>query len=105
MARLNPSYGSEQAGERPGVVVSRDAINQSSPVGVIVPVTDRKHKARIYPSHVVLQTGEGGLTKESVALAEQVRAINKTRFTDYLGHLSDSSITQIGAALKIALDL
>jgi mRNA interferase MazF len=85
--------------------MSRDAINQSSPVLVIVPVTDRNHKARIYPSHVVLKAGEGGLTKESVALGEQVRAINKTRFTTYVGHLSNNSITQIGAALKITLDL
>ena len=104
-ARLDPSEGSEQAGERPVIIMSRDAINQSSPVVVIVPVTDRSHKARIYPSHVVLKTGEGGLTKESVALGEQVRAINKTRFTGYVGHLSNNSITQIGAALKITLDL
>jgi mRNA interferase MazF len=104
-ARLDPSEGSEQAGDRPVVVMSRDAINQSSPVVVIVPITDRNHKARIYPSHVILKAGEGGLTKESIALAEQVRAINKTRFTGYLGHLSNGSITQIGAALKITLDL
>jgi mRNA interferase MazF len=104
-ARLDPSEGSEQSGERPVVVMSRDAINQSSPVLVVVPITDRAHKTRIYPSHVILKTGEGGLTKESVALGEQVRAINKTRLTNYLGHLSDNSITQIGAALKITLDL
>jgi len=105
VARLDPREGSEQAGERPVIVVSRDAINQSSSVVVIVPVTDRNHKARLYPSHVVLKLGEGGLTKESVALGEQVRAISTGRFIKQLGHLSPATLTQVGVALKIALDL
>jgi mRNA interferase MazF len=105
LARLDPATGSEQAGERPVIVVSRDAINQNSPVLIIIPITDLDHKRRIYPSHVVVKTGDGGLTKDSVALGEQVRAISTGRFIKQLGHLSTASITQIGAALKIALDL
>ena len=105
LARLDPQEGSEQAGHRPVIIVTRDSINQNSPVVVCVPVTDRAHKKRIYPSQVILKSGEGGLTKESVALAEQVRAMSQTRLVKYMGHLSDQSITQIGAALKIALDL
>jgi len=104
-ARLDPAEGSEQAGERPVIVMSRDAISQSSPVVVVVPVTDRNNKRRLYPSHVVLKVGDGGLTRESVALAEQVRAINTTRFLKQLGHLSNQSIAAIGAALKIVLDV
>lgn len=104
-ARLDPTEGSEQEGERPVVVVSRDAINQSSPVIVIVPLTDRANKKKIYPSHVILKAGEGGLKLESVALAEQVRAISKTRLLKQLGHLAPQSITAVAAALKIALDL
>jgi mRNA interferase MazF len=105
LARLDPAEGSEQAGERPVVVVSRDAINVSSPVVVIVPTTNLSHKRHIYPSQVVLKTGDGGLTKDSVALGEQVRAINTTRFIKQMGQLAPASITQIGAALKITLDL
>jgi mRNA interferase MazF len=105
MARLDPPEGSEQAGQRPVVVVSRDSINEHSSVVVIVPVTDRVHKKTIYPSHVVLGTGEGGLTKESVVLGEQVRAISTTRLIRYIGHLSGPSTAQIAAALRIVLDL
>ena len=105
LARLNPQEGSEQAGHRPVIVVSRDSINQNSPVVICVPVTDRIHKRRIYPSQVVLKAGDGGLTKDSIALGEQVRAISQTRFVKFMGHLSAQSITQIGVALKIALDL
>jgi mRNA interferase MazF len=105
LARLDPTEGSEQAGERPVIVVSRDAINQNSPLVIVVPVTDRSHKRRIYPSQVVLKVGDGGLTKESVALGEQIRAINTGRFIKHMGQLGPASLTQIGAALRITLDL
>lgn len=105
LARLNPTEGSEQQGTRPVVVVSRNAINQNSPVVIVVPLTNRKHKARLYPSHVILKAGEGGLRIESVALAEQVRAINKTRLIRQVGQLAPHRLTAIDAALKIALDL
>ena len=104
-ARLNPAEGSEQSGRRPVVVVSRDAINEYSPVVLVVPLTDRKNKSTIYPSQVILKAGEGGLPMESVALGEQVRAISKSRLGDLIGHLATRSITAIEAALKIALDL
>lgn len=87
------------------VVVSRDAMNRYSPILVVVPVTDRANKARIYPSHVILKAGEGGLAIESVALGEQVRAISKTRLIRRIGCLPPTSLTAIGAALKITLDL
>ncbi|HEX4642056.1 MAG TPA: type II toxin-antitoxin system PemK/MazF family toxin, partial [Candidatus Acidoferrales bacterium] len=72
---------------------------------VIVPVTDRANKKTIYPSHVILTAGEGGLTKESVVLGEQVRAISTTRLLRFMGHLSVPNMSQIGSALKIVLDI
>ena len=51
-ARLNPTEGSEQAGIRPVVVVSRDAINKNSSVVVIVPLTKATNVKRSYPSNV-----------------------------------------------------
>lgn len=101
----DPAEGSEQKGVRPVVVVSRDAINASSPVVIVVPITDRAHKKNIYPSQVILKAGEGGLKKESVALGEQVRAISTARLVEQWGHLAPHTIVAIGAALKAALDL
>lgn len=105
LAKLDPAQGAETNGEHPVIVMSRDAINKSSPIIIVVPVTGRENKKTIYPSHVILKAGEGGLTKESVALGEQVRAINTARFVKQLGHLAPHSVTAVGAALKIALDL
>jgi mRNA interferase MazF len=104
-AVLDPSQGSEQAGTRPVVVVSRDAINKSSPVIIVVPLTKRANKTRLLLCHVEIKTNEGGVTMDSVALCEQVRAIAASRLSKSMGHLPNERIAQINGALKIALDL
>jgi len=104
-ADLNPTQGSEQAGRKPVIVVSRDAINEHSPVVIVVPVTGAEHVPKLYPTHVALKAGTGGLTKDSVAAAEQVRAIAKTRLKTNLGQLKLEHMSLISAALKIAMDL
>ena len=105
MANLEPKEGSEQGGTRPVVVVSRDAINKSSPVVVICSITDAANKSKIYPSHVKVAAGTGGLRLESIIVCEQVRAINKTRLKQQLGKFDRVVMTSIEAALKITLDL
>ncbi|MBU0704171.1 MAG: type II toxin-antitoxin system PemK/MazF family toxin, partial [Chloroflexi bacterium] len=60
-ARLSPTEGSEQAGIRPVIIVSRDAINRYSPVIVVVPLTKAANVSRDYPSNVHLSKSEGGL--------------------------------------------
>ncbi|MFQ5739239.1 MAG: type II toxin-antitoxin system PemK/MazF family toxin [Acidobacteriota bacterium] len=104
-ARLNPVEGSEQAGTRPVVVVSRDAINAASPVVIIVPCTSYRTGKRIYPSQVILGAPEGGLKADSIVLCEQVRAISKSRLVSQWGSLPASSMQRIDQALLIVLDL
>lgn len=104
-ARLSPTEGSEQAGTRPVVLVSRDAINQYSPVVVIVPVTKAANISREYPSNVPIAQGEGGLAVDSVALGGQIRAIARTRLLRRRGSLSPAAMNQIDRALRITLDL
>jgi mRNA interferase MazF len=82
-------------------VVSRDAINDASPVVVVVPCTTLRGERRIYPSQVVLRAPDGGLRSDSLALGEQVRAIAKTR----LRSLSPEAMRKLDRALLITLDL
>jgi mRNA interferase MazF len=105
LAELGPTQGSEQAGTRPVIIVSRDAINRVSPVVIVVPLAHRRNKGKLFPSHVEIITGDGGLTADSVALCEQVRAISTTHLIKPLGHLTESVVSQINVALKIVLDL
>jgi mRNA interferase MazF len=104
-ARLNPTEGSEQAGIRPVIVVSRDAINQYSSVIVVVPVTSAENVRRTYPNNLFIPAGQGGLTADSVVLGGQVRAIAKTRLLRQRGSLPPDTMAQVDRILKITLDL
>jgi mRNA interferase MazF len=104
-ARLDPTEGSEQAGTRPVLVVSRNAINEASPVVVVVPCSTYRGTRRVYPSQVLLRAPEGGLRVDSVALGEQVRAVAKSRLKARWGTLSAESLRQVDQALSITLDL
>lgn len=104
-ARLDPTEGSEQAGFRPVVIVSRDAINAASPVVLAVPCTTYRQGRRLYPSQVLLHAPDGGLTADSVALGEQVRALAKSRLGGQRGMLSAEALAELDRALLIALDL
>ena len=77
---LNPTQGSEQAGQRPVLVVSPDEMNANLNTVVVAPLTTR---LRGWPTRVRVdhdaQVGE-------VAL-DQLRAIDKSRLGRGLGHL------------------
>ena len=104
-AFLDPAVGSEQAGRRPVIVISRDAINDAGSVVIAIPCTTFQSGRPVYPSQVVLRAGEAGLTQDSVALCEQVRAISKRRLRRRRGALSTPALDQVEKALQIALDL
>jgi mRNA interferase MazF len=104
-ARLDPVEGSEQAGIRPVIVVSRDAINEASPVVVVVPCTTFKPERKIYPSQVLLRAPEGGLRADSIALGEQVRAVAKSRLRARWGTVSTEALRRLERALLITFDL
>ncbi|WP_009547323.1 type II toxin-antitoxin system PemK/MazF family toxin [Crocosphaera subtropica] len=104
-ARLEPIEGSEQGGTRPVIIVSRDGINAYSPVVLAVPCTTYRDNKRVYPTQVLIRAGEGGLTNDSIAMADQVRVLSKTRFLRLRGTLKSETIKQLNQALSIALDL
>jgi mRNA interferase MazF len=104
-AHLDPTEGSEQAGSRPIIIVSCDAINIASPVMLGVPCTTYRPGRRIYPSPVLLQVPKGGLTTDAVALGDPVRARAENRLGRWRGMLSAAALAEWDRALLIALDL
>lgn len=105
MAMLDPATGSEQAGTRPVVVVSRNVIHQLMEIVVVVPVTGRENRPHIFASQVSIPAGSGGLTKDSVALTEQVRTLSKQRLRRRMGTLPGDIMNAINQALRDTLDL
>lgn len=101
---LSPTRGTEQTGVRPVVVVQSDRANLHSPHTIILPFTSRIRQ-RLLPSHVLVPAGEGGLTQDSVALAEQIRVIDRDRLIRLLGTLSDVRMKEVDDALRAILAL
>ncbi|MBM4457459.1 MAG: type II toxin-antitoxin system PemK/MazF family toxin, partial [Chloroflexi bacterium] len=100
-AVLDPVRGSEQAGQRPVIVVSRESNNQVLPVVNVVPLTSVKSPQRkIYPNEALLPAGTGGIAVDSLALCYQIRTLDKGRLMVELGEVFDRKIrSQIMAAL------
>ena len=105
-AALDPTRGSEQAGRRPVLVVSRERINQLLPVINVIPLTSRKSDARfIYPNEVLLPAGTAGLRVDSIALCYQIRTLDKSRLGRDLGELDDVNLQrELLEAIRFQLD-
>jgi mRNA interferase MazF len=104
-ARLDPTEVSEQAGARPIIIVSRDALNDVLPVVIAVPCTTLRPRRRIYPTHVLISAPDGGLDVDSVALCEQIRVLAKSRLRRMRGTISARAREQLDRALLVTLDL
>jgi len=102
---LDPTVGTEVKKTRPCVVVQNDIGNKFSPRTMIVPVTDAEHLAKPFPVCVPLPKGSGGLSKNSVALCDQIRAVDESRIVKTLGRLVPPLMEKIDIALKISLGL
>ena len=102
---LGRTVGSETRGiARPCIIVQNNTGNESSPVTIIVPVTDASGREP-YPFQVLINAGEGGLSKDSIALGEQIRVIDKSRILRKLGTLRESTVRQLDNALRNSLQL
>ena len=102
VADLGQGIGSEQANERPVVIIQNNKGNHYADTTVIVPITSQM-KAQI-PSHVIIHYGI--LTKyQGCVLTEQIRTISVYRLKKYIGRLNEKDIRRIEKAIRISLDM
>lgn len=95
--------GREQSGNRPAVVVSADALNDS-PAGVVV-VVPLTTSYRGLPSHIEIDQAGSGLDEVSYAKCEDVKSISEQRLTTRLGAVGDDVMFEAARALRFLLDL
>jgi len=100
----DPSVGKEIQKKRPCVVVSDNVFNTSSPLAVVVPLTDAAGKS---PDvlHVEVLRKEGGLSKDSIALCDQLKAIDQVRIDEKLGNIPADTMAKITLGIKRVLAL
>ena len=102
-ARFDPVEGSEQGGIRPAIVLSPNTSNLRSAVLVLAPLTTQKLD-RLYPHESLIPAGDGSPVA-SKALLGQLRVMSKSRVLSYYGHISDTTMVEVDAALAIAVGL
>ncbi|WP_434613882.1 type II toxin-antitoxin system PemK/MazF family toxin [Azospirillum sp. B2RO_4] len=97
---FTPQAGHEQAGRRPGLVLSPRAYHNRTPFVVVCPITS---KVKGYPFEVALPPG---LPVGGVVLADQVKSLDRrVRQLDPAGSVPEAVLQQVLAKLAPLLSL
>ena len=103
---LNPTQGREQAGERPVLVLSIDAINRQPLVVTVVVGTKGDNIRRDYPTNIRIPAADSGLPIETVFLGFQIRSLDARRFPAApAGQVSSAKMAEVETAIRYCLGL
>ncbi|MBC8418617.1 MAG: type II toxin-antitoxin system PemK/MazF family toxin [Pseudomonadota bacterium] len=112
LVNLNPIKGREQAGRRPVLVISSDAINRQPLVVSVVVGTDARNVSTDYPTNVRVPADETGLPRDTVFLCFQIRSLDPKRFYDpekkqpqLIGTMPAHRMEEVVEALKRVLEI
>lgn len=94
------STGHEMQKDRPGVVVSCDALNRTSTCVTVVMCSGSNHHD--LPQHITIRS----LPEQSTAMCEHIYTVDKSRLGRYLGRVTPIELQQIdiGLIMGLALD-
>ena len=99
-----PSVGKEITKKRPCVVVSSDVFNANAGLVVVCPITEgRNLPADII--HIAVAKGEGGTTKDSIVLCDQIKAVDRDRIVEKRGNLQAETMQRVDKGLRSILTL
>ena len=101
-ADLSPVVGCEQGGVRPVLILQNDIGNRHSPTTIVCAITGKPKKP--LPTHAAIAE-VGRLSRESFALLEQIRTIDRIRLREWVGRLDEQKIAEINQALSISVGL
>ena len=101
-ADLSPVVGSEQGGIRPVLILQNDTGNKHSPTTIVAAITSRKTKVNL-PTHVPFTAD--CMKSESIVLLEQIRTIDKIRFSECIGKLDEETMAEVDEAIAITFDI
>jgi mRNA interferase MazF len=96
---FDPSQGSEIQKRRPAVILTINSVNKARRTVAVVPLSS----AAIPRPPIVIPTPSIG--KNSVAVCDQLRAIDKSRVLKRIGILSANDLAALSNAVKTVLGL
>lgn len=96
---LNPTQGSEIQKVRPCVVVGVNPINRERKTVVVIPLSTA---GNIRPPLTIQVTCD---QKQALAVIDQIRAVDKSRFKEKLCELSLEEMEDIKEAMRVVLGI
>ena len=103
---LNPVQGREQAGQRPVLVLSIEAINRLPLVVTVIVGTKGDNVPRDYPTNVRILPSESGLPMETAFLCFQIRSLDPKRFSSpAAGRVFGDTLRRVETAVSYCLGL
>ena len=103
IADLGSGCGSEQQGIRPVLIIQNDVGNHYGSTVLVVPITSQNKK--IMPTHLRISSGIAGLTKDSTALVEQMRTVDKSRLKNCIGCLTADMMNDVNSRIMIQVGI
>ncbi|MHC1729477.1 MAG: type II toxin-antitoxin system PemK/MazF family toxin [Syntrophobacteraceae bacterium] len=85
---------------RPCVLVAATSINQARRTVLVVPLSSSGS-----PPHPPITVKVSCMGKSALAVCDQLRAVDKTRLTDWIEVMGQESLDSIGKALQQVLSL
>ena len=103
-ANLNPGYGTEAGKTRPVLVIQSNILNNLSTSTIVIPITSKILKMVADPIRLNIKIENTGLIKPSALLIDQMRAIDNSRFKEYIGKIDEIQIPNIKQFILEILD-
>lgn len=104
LVNFDPTVGHEIKKTRPALIIQNDIANQYSPITIVAAITS-KFDVPSYPTEVVMEPKESGLSQPSAAVLNQIRSIDRQRLMKRIGRAEAMTMQRIDQAILISLGL
>lgn len=104
LVNFEPTLGAEINKQRPALILQNDVANTYSHITIVAAITS-KFDENLYPTEVLVPSGEAGLLQDSVIILNQIRSVDKVRITKRLGVVSAGTMAEVNRAIKVSLGL
>jgi mRNA interferase MazF len=105
LTALDPTLGHEIQKTRPALVIQNDISNRLAALTIVAPITSTV-RFPLTPVHVLLAADRAtGSSVVSVALLNQIRAVDKLWLIKRLGAVDQETLKRVDEAMKVSLGL
>lgn len=104
LVSFDPTVGAEIQKTRSALVIQNDIGNRYSPITVVAAIIS-KFELPPYPTDVVMEPRDSGLSQSSAVVLNQIRSVDRRRPIKRVGKASQEVMGRVDRAIQISLGL